>query len=110
MTNPALLEDVAYLPPEELIQRTYEMDDDCEWVDGKDPNADVLEWVKGVFKDHTGLDPYINEDLDLDLDDDGKIEAVSGIAIHDPEGRIWFANFEWGNEDEWLVFELDEEC
>ena len=103
------LEDVAYLPPSALQDFVYEMNDNCEWVDGKDPNADVLEWVKGVFKDHTGLDPHINEDIDLDLDDDGKIEAVSGIAIHDAEGRSWLANFEWGNEDEWLVFELDEE-
>ena len=108
MTNQTT-DDFAYLPPEELVEKTYEMDDDFNWVGGNDPNADVLEWVKGVFKDHTGLDPHINEDIDLDLDDDGKIEAVSGIAIHDSEGQTWLANFEWGDEDEWLVIERDEE-
>ena len=62
---------------------------------------------EGCFQ-YTGLEPHINEDIDLDLDDDGRIEAVTGIAIHDPEGRTWLANFEWGDEDEWLVIELDE--
>ena len=107
MTAP-IVEDVAYLPPSSLQESVYKMGDDWEWVDGKDPAADVLEWVKGVFQEHTGLKPHINEDLDLDLDGDGRIEAVSGIAIHDPEGRTWIANFEWGDEDEWLVISLDE--
>ena len=107
MTEP-MFEDVSYLPPASLQESIYKMADDFDWVNDKDPSADVLEWVKGVFKDHTGLEPYINEDIDLDLDADGRIEAVSGIAIHDPDGRTWIANFEWGNEDEWLVIELAE--
>jgi|LauGreDrversion4_2_1035121.scaffolds.fasta_scaffold365116_1 hypothetical protein len=80
----------------------------CFAEGGTDPNEAVGEWVLSCFEGYTGMHGEIYNDIYCDLDEHGRIEAVSGFAVTADNGTVWLAQFEWGSLDQWLIFEYDE--
>ena len=97
-----------FIPPSILIDGMYPSNSDGEFTQ-KDPYEEIRAWVLEVFEEHTGLKGVVREDVCIDLDSNDKITDVGGFAIWaDDNDTVWLANFNWGDESDWLQFEYDE--